>query len=82
MGVDLAKSVFQVHGANASGAVLFLRELQCHQVLAFVASQLHCAVAMKACGSSRHWAREISRLGHAITLICRLLEALCEAPEE
>jgi transposase len=60
IGVDLAKSVFQVHGAEASGTVLFRRKLRRHQVLTFLAGQLPCTVAMEACGSAHHWAREIS----------------------
>jgi len=69
IGLDLAKSVFQVHGADASGAVLFRRKLRRHQVLTFFAGQPPCTVAMEACGSSHHWAREIGRLGHAVRLI-------------
>jgi transposase len=67
--LDLAKSVFQVHGADASGAVLFRRKLRRHQVLTFFAGQPACTVAMEACGSAHHWAREIGRLGHAVRLI-------------
>jgi transposase len=48
--VDLAKSVFQVHGTDTSGAVLFRRKLRRHQVLAFFSSQPPCTVAMEACG--------------------------------
>ena len=69
IGVDLAKSVFQVHGADASGTVLFRRKLRRPQVLTFLAGQPSCTVAMEACGSAHHWAREISKLGHAIRLI-------------
>jgi len=69
IGVDLAKSVFQVHGADASGAVLFRKKLRRHQVLTFFAAQPRCTVAMEACGSAHHWAREISRLGHGVRLI-------------
>ena len=69
IGVDLAKSVFQVHGADASGAVLFRRKLRRHQVLAFFSSQPPCTVAMEACGSAHFWAREISKLGHQVRLI-------------
>ena len=69
IGVDLAKSVFQVHGADASGGVLFRKKLRRHQVLSFFADQPPCTVAMEACGSSHHWAREIRRLGHAVRLI-------------
>jgi transposase len=69
IGLDLAKSVFQAHGADASGAVLFRKKLRRHQVLAFFSSQPPCTVAMEACASAHHWAREISRLGHAVRLI-------------
>jgi transposase len=69
IGVDLAKSVFQVHGADASGAVLFRKKLRRHQVLTFFAAQPPCTVAMEACGSAHHWAREIGRLGHVVRLI-------------
>jgi transposase len=69
IGLDLAKNVFQAHGADASGAVLFRKRLRRHQVLAFFSSQPPCTVAMEACGSAHHWAREIGRLGHAVRLI-------------
>jgi transposase len=69
IGIDLAKNVFQVHGADASGAVLFRKKLPRHQVLTFFAGQKPCTVAMEACGSSHHWAREIGRLGHTVRLI-------------
>ena len=69
IGMDLAKSVFQVHGADASGAVLFRRKLRRHQVLTFFAAQAPCTVAMEACGSAHYWAREIARLGHRVRLI-------------
>ena len=63
IGVDLAKSVFQVHGADTSGAVLFRKKLRRHQVLTFFAGQKPCTVAMEACGSSHHWAREFTGAG-------------------
>ena len=69
IGVDLAKSVFQIHGADASGAILFRKKLRRHQVLTFFAAQPPCTVAMEACGSAHHWAREIGRLGHHVRLI-------------
>jgi transposase len=69
IGSDLAKSVFQVHGADAFGAVLFRKKLRRHQVLAFFSSQPPCTVAMEACSSAHHWARETGRFGHAVRLI-------------
>jgi transposase len=67
--LDLAKNVLQAHGADASGAVLFRKKLRRHQVLTFFAAQPSCTVAMEACSSSHHWAREIGRLGHQVRLI-------------
>jgi len=69
IGMDLAKSVFQLHGADAAGAVVFRKKLRRSQVLSFLAAQPPCTVAMEACSSSHHWAREISTLGHAVRLI-------------
>jgi transposase len=69
IGLDLAKNVFQMHGADASGAVLFRKKLRRDQVLKFLAAQPACTVAMEACASSHFWAREITRLGHEVRLI-------------
>ena len=69
IGLDLAKSVFQVHGADASGAVVFRKRLRRSQVRPFLAAQPPCTVAMEACGSAHHGAREIGMLGHAVRLI-------------
>jgi transposase len=69
IGMDLAKSVFQVHGADASGAVVFRKKLRRGQVLSFFAAQPPCTVAMEACSSSHYWAREIRTLRHAVRLI-------------
>ena len=62
IGLDLAKSVFQAHGADAAGAVIFRRKLRRNQVLAFFASQPRCLVAMEACAGGHYWAREIGAL--------------------
>ena len=69
IGLDLAKSVFQAHGADVSGTVIFRKKLRREQVLAFFASQPRCLVAMEACGGGHYWAREISSLGHQTRLI-------------
>jgi transposase len=69
IGLDLAKNVFQVHGANASGAVVFRKKLRRDRVLKFLAAQPACTVAMEACASSHYWGREIAKLGHKIRLI-------------
>lgn len=69
IGLDLAKMVFQAHGADASGAVVFRKKLRRDQVLSFFATQPKCLVAMEACASSHYWAREIAALGHETKLI-------------
>jgi transposase len=69
IGLDLAKNVFQAHGANSSGAVLFKRKLRRDQVLSFFAAQRGCLVAMEACPGAHYWAREIANLGHEVRLI-------------
>jgi transposase len=96
IGLDIAKQVFHVHGADASGAALFSRKLTRAKVLGFFAAQPRCLVAMEACGSAHYWGRELQQLGHAVRLIppayvkpfvkrqkndARDAEAICEAAQ-
>jgi transposase len=67
--VDLAKRVFQLHGAAADGSVVFRKKVSRTQLLAFLAKLPACTVAMEACATSHHWGREIGKLGHAVRLI-------------
>ena len=69
IGLDLAKNVFQAHGAAADGTVVFRRKLGRAQVLRFFAGQPRCLVAMEACASAHHWARAIEAVGHEVRLI-------------
>lgn len=69
IGLDLAKSVFQAHGADEAGAVVFRKKLRRGQILAFFAGQPRCLVAMEACAGAHYWAREIGALGHETRLI-------------
>lgn len=69
IGLDLAKSVFQLHGATATGAPVFRKKLSRAQVLKFLGEQPRCLVAMEACASSHYWGREIMKLGHVVRLI-------------
>ena len=69
IGVDLAKQVFQAHGAAADGSVVFRRKLSRAKFLSFLAGRPRCVVAMEACATSHNWGREIERLGHAVRLI-------------
>ena len=69
IGLDLAKSIFQAHGADAAGGVVFRKRLRRDQLLAFFATQPRCVVAMEACAGAHHWARELAALGHQPRLI-------------
>jgi transposase len=69
IGLDLAKSVFQVHGADGQGNRVLSKQLKRKDVLAFFAKLSPCVVAMEACGTSHYWGREIARLGHQVRLI-------------
>jgi transposase len=69
IGLDLAKSIFQVHGVDASGAVVIRKTLRRPQVLPFFAKLPPCLVGMEACGTSHHWARELMGLGHEVKLM-------------
>lgn len=69
IGLDLAKTVFQVHGVDASGVVAVRKTLRRGQVLPFFAKLEPCLVGMEACGTSHYWARELMRLGHEVRLM-------------
>ncbi len=69
IGLDLAKSVFQVHGVDAVGAVMLRRRLARSQLLPFFARLEPCLIGVEACSSAHHWARELARLGHDVRLI-------------
>jgi transposase len=59
IGLDIAKSVFQVHGINAAGKVLIRRKLKRHNILAFFQKLPPCLVGIEACATSHHWSREL-----------------------
>ena len=69
IGVDLAKAVFQVHGATMSGQEKFRKKLSRQNFPRFMAEQPPAVVVMEACGSAHYWAREMIRLGHEVKLI-------------
>ena len=69
IGLDLAKSVFQVHGIDAHGKTLITRQLRRGKVLEFFANLPACLVGIEACPSAHHWAREIGKLGHEVRLM-------------
>ena len=69
VGLDIAKSVFQVHGVDASGQVAIRRQLKRRYVLAFFQKLPPCLVGIEACASSHHWSRELKALGHIVRLM-------------
>lgn len=69
IGLDLAKSVFQVHGEDASGEMVFQKRLHRAQVEPFFAKLAPAMVGIEACGSAHHWARTLQALGHEVRLI-------------
>jgi len=69
IGLDIAKHVFQAHGADASGRVVFRKKITRAKLMEFFASQPRCVVALEACGGAHHWGRELGKLGHTVRLI-------------
>lgn len=69
IGLDLAKSVFQVHGVDETGAAVLRRRLTRRRLLDFFARLPPCLIGMEACASAHHWARELSALGHQVKLM-------------
>lgn len=69
IGIDLAKRVFQLHGAGADGSVIFCKKVSRTQLLPFLTKQPHCLIAMEACATAHDWGRQIERLGHTVRLI-------------
>ena len=69
IGLDIAKSVFQVHGVDAAGQVVIRRQLKRRHVLAFFQGLSPCLVGIEACASSHHWSRELQVLGHTVRLM-------------
>jgi transposase len=69
IGLDIAKSLFQVHGVDAEGKVLIRRQLKRRHVLAFFQKLPPCLVGIEACATSHHWSRELKALGHAVRLM-------------
>ena len=69
IGLDIAKSVFQVHGVGADGQVIVRRQLKRRYVLTFFQKLAPCLVGIEACASSHHWSRELKALGHTVRLM-------------
>ena len=94
VGIDLAKTVFQVHGIDEKGKTVLRKQLKRAHVLEFFANLPRCVIGMEACGGAHYWARKLSALGHEVKLMAPQLvkpyvksnkndrndaEAICEA---
>jgi transposase len=69
IGLDIAKSVFQVHGVDAQGNVVLRRQLKRRYVLPFFQKLPPCLVGIEACATSHYWSRELQALGHKVRLM-------------
>ena len=83
IGLDIAKSAFQVHGIDAGGQVVVRRQLKRRYVLTFFQKLQPCLVGIEACASSHYWSRELQALGHTVRLMPPgLCKTLCQTAEE
>ena len=69
IGLDLAKNIFQVHGISVTGEVVVRKALRRAQMLSFFEKLPPCLVGIEACGTSHHWARDLTKLGREVRLM-------------
>jgi transposase len=69
IGIDLAKTVFQVHAVDADGATVVRKRLRRAEVLSFVSGLEPCLIGMEACATSHYWGRELAKFGHTVKLM-------------
>lgn len=69
IGIDLAKNVFQAHGADAKGRKVYSKKLNRENLMEFIAQQPPCLIGIEACGSSHYWARRFQEAGHEIKIM-------------
>ena len=69
IGLDIAKSVFQVHGEDAQGKIVIQKKLRRSQVVEFFRKLPASLIGIEACGTSHHWARTLRELGHEVRLV-------------
>ena len=69
IGLDIAKSIFQVHGIDGTGGIVVRRRLTRARVVPFFEKLAPCLIGIEACATSHHWARELRKLGHDVRLM-------------
>ncbi len=82
IGLDIAKSVFQVHGVDAEGNAIIRRKLKRRYVAAFFQKLPPCLVGIEACASSHHWSRELGTWSYRASDAASLCQAVREATQE
>lgn len=69
LGIDIAKSVFHLHGVDGKGKAVYRKRVYRDELLGVIANLQRCRIVMESCGGSNHWAREFEALGHRVDLI-------------
>jgi transposase len=69
IGLDIAKSVFQVHGVDSEGGVVIRKRVGRAKLLEFFAALPSCLIGMEACPSAHHWSRRLQAFGHRVKLM-------------
>jgi transposase len=69
IGLDIAKSVFQVHGVDVDGAVVIRKRISRAKVVKFFATLTSCLVGIEACPTAHYWSRKLQALGHTVRLM-------------
>lgn len=69
IGIDLAKNVFQIHGADAHGKAVLKKQIKREEMAVFFANLAPCLIGMEACGSAHYWARKLQSQGHTVKLM-------------
>lgn len=69
LGIDLGKSIFHIHGVDEKGKKVFKQGIKRKGLGAFLANLPKCIIGKEACGSSHHWGREFSKLGHKVQMM-------------
>ena len=69
IGIDLAKNIFQLHGSDSSGKMLWKKKIKREQLKQIMVNMPKCTVVMDSCGGSHYWARKFIEMGHDAKLI-------------
>ncbi len=76
IGIDLAKRIFHLHGADGDGSIVFRKKLSRNPLLGFKSQVPRCVIAMEACATAHGWGRDFEKLGHELLDLLGLLGKL------